>query len=303
MNALIIANTQIRCDASGRYCLNDLHQASGGATRHKPDNWLRAKQTQELVAELAESEKPLLESEKRGAPIEVVRGGFEQGTYAVKELVYAYAMWISAKFHLHVIRAYDALVTGQQPAVPSRDLPLNADHRADLLVAADRCYRAVIRSGRSRGLRGPALHRAARDAALSRTGVDLHAEHGADADAEATALQDALAQQIERFWAAAQGGELGVPMCPVLTTDLYGLYVRWCREAAQSPASIQLFVPRLIRYAGLRQSRQRWLDGARVVGPHGFLALSEEAPPPGVPITTWNGQCVRRFRAALAARG
>lgn len=50
-----------------------------------------------------------------------------------KELVYAYAMWISAKFHLVVIRAFDRLVNQatQQQAVP-QTLPEALRLAADL---------------------------------------------------------------------------------------------------------------------------------------------------------------------------
>ncbi|MBE0508026.1 MAG: KilA-N domain-containing protein [Marinospirillum sp.] len=99
---LTVADVSIRQDAEGRFCLNDLHKAAGGETRHKPVEWLRNQKTQELIEETL----------KVGFPTLVTfRGGRTPGTYVCKELVYAYAMWISPAFHLKVIRAYDELQT------------------------------------------------------------------------------------------------------------------------------------------------------------------------------------------------
>jgi hypothetical protein len=104
-NALTLINTTIRQDAEGRYCLNDLHQAAGGANRHRPSLWLANKQAQALIAEMDSEQEFLLRN-----PVATVATG-SPVTYVVKELVYAYAMWISPAFHLKVIRAYDAMVT------------------------------------------------------------------------------------------------------------------------------------------------------------------------------------------------
>lgn len=193
MNALVIANTQIRRDPSGRYCLNDLHQASGGSKRHQPSNWLRSDQAQELILELTKSEEGFLKSEEappansselRGwsrnscsDPFETVNDGFANGTYAVKELVYAYAMWISPKFHLAVIRAYDELVTGRVPPVATEPasvaLPLWGSHRADAVVAASRTFRALMSAGRQMGARPHEVTEAAARSAAQLHGVDV----------------------------------------------------------------------------------------------------------------------------------
>ncbi|QKE37386.1 KilA-N domain-containing protein [Ferrovum myxofaciens] len=110
-NGLTIAETVIRQDAEGRYCINDLHRAAGGEARHRPTQWLRTKIATDLVEELENSDA-LISASEQNQSVSVTKGGDGiQGTYVVKELVYAYAMWISAAFHLKVIRAYDALVT------------------------------------------------------------------------------------------------------------------------------------------------------------------------------------------------
>lgn len=104
----------IRQDQYGRYCLNDLHKASGGEQKNQPRYFLENKQTQDLVQALTDSGIPL-------TPINVTRGGLDQGTYVVKQIVYAYAMWISAAFNLKVINTFDAVVT--QKHIPDLNNP------------------------------------------------------------------------------------------------------------------------------------------------------------------------------------
>lgn len=102
-NALIIAETSICQDSNGRYCLNDLHRAAGAEERHSPNRWTRTESYTSLVSELT--------PETAFAPSASIRGGIKPGTYVCKELVYAYAMWISPAFSLKVIRAYDAMAS------------------------------------------------------------------------------------------------------------------------------------------------------------------------------------------------
>lgn len=103
-----IANIGIKQDDQGRYCLNDLHRASGNEAKHKPSEWLRNKQTVELIDELSKAGFPAIESKQ------------QLGTFVAKQLVYAYAMWISPSFHLKVINTFDAVSTNTLPMNPAQ---------------------------------------------------------------------------------------------------------------------------------------------------------------------------------------
>jgi len=117
MNDLIIDTITIRKDSEGRFCLNDLHKASGGASRHQPGKWLENKQTKDLLdALMTVTGNPVTEQIQ---PLKILQGGDGlQGTFVCEDLVYDYAMWISAEFKIKVIRAYRSLVEIPAPVQP-----------------------------------------------------------------------------------------------------------------------------------------------------------------------------------------
>ncbi|TFH89144.1 KilA-N domain-containing protein [Vibrio ouci] len=103
MATLTILSKDIRT-LDDLFSLNDLHKVSGSAPKHQPALFMQNQQTKALIYEI---EGDL------GIPRSVIaqRGGANRGTWVCKELVYSYAMWISPKFHLQVIRAFDAMMT------------------------------------------------------------------------------------------------------------------------------------------------------------------------------------------------
>ena len=110
--ALTLGNITIR-QQNGLFSLNDLHKAAGGEAKHQPALFMRMEQTQALITEIGNSTDSQSFKTKEG------RNG---GTYACRELVIAYAAWISAAFHLKVIRVFLSATTPQaRPHNPALD--------------------------------------------------------------------------------------------------------------------------------------------------------------------------------------
>ncbi|WP_219135408.1 KilA-N domain-containing protein [Janthinobacterium sp. UMAB-60] len=151
---ITIANTLIAVDKEGRFCLNDLHKAAGAESRHQPAFFFRRPEIQELEAELNSAPAQSLPT--------ITSQGRNGGTYVCKELVYAYAMWISPKFHLEVIRTFDAVATGQAPAAPKPSA-----------ISPAKEFRAIFGIARLIGLDKNAAAISANQGTAALTGVNM----------------------------------------------------------------------------------------------------------------------------------
>ncbi len=104
MSNLTILKTSIG-QLDNLFNLKDLHRVSGNEAKHEPYRFVRLDTTKELIEEI-QKEDPTTQ------PLKTLRGT-QGGTYACEELVLAYAMWISPKFHLVVLRAFLAMHKGE----------------------------------------------------------------------------------------------------------------------------------------------------------------------------------------------
>lgn len=213
---------------------------------------------------------------------------------------------VVVEFKKALIRAFLELrARAQAAAVPSRDEPLTLSHRADVMVAADRTFRAAWRTGRAAGLPTARAIRTANRIALEKTGVNLLAELDAD-DIALDPAPGAVAPDpwgVEAFVLAWLAGELPVPVMPCRSSDLYRAYRRWCAAAGREPCIINRFLPAFPAELGMARRAAQ----VRLIGADGAYANARIIVPPGARAALAEGiwgrhvtLCVQRFAAALA---
>ena len=113
---LVINNTAIKKDDSGRYSLNDLHQASGGNHNHQPNYFIRTKSFKETVKFLTPTILGI-------NPIERKAGRYGGGTWICEQLVIEYAMWVNVEFKVKVMQHF--LDSHQKKEAPATMAALN----------------------------------------------------------------------------------------------------------------------------------------------------------------------------------
>ena len=103
-----IEGNTIRCDAEGRYSLNDLHKAAIAAGKanesQRPGNFLKADSVQAFIAAY-EAEAG---SATKIALVKTINGGVARGTYADELIAIRYAAWIDPSFEVKVYRTFQA---------------------------------------------------------------------------------------------------------------------------------------------------------------------------------------------------
>jgi hypothetical protein len=103
LNLPVIAGVEIFVDSEGRYNLNALHKASGGAKKDGPSYWLAIDTTKKLITAVKETtDNPVVSKEGRNG-----------GTFAHELLAVSYAGWISPEFQLTVNQTFIDYRTGK----------------------------------------------------------------------------------------------------------------------------------------------------------------------------------------------
>ncbi|MEY0837977.1 KilA-N domain-containing protein [Providencia alcalifaciens] len=97
-----INGVSVRVDSEGRYNLNDLHAAAvadGKATEsQRPGVFLKSRQVKRFVQALSDATK--------SASVKIIKGGLNQGTWALELVVIRYAAWLKPEFEILVYNTF-----------------------------------------------------------------------------------------------------------------------------------------------------------------------------------------------------
>lgn len=163
-NLPIVAGVTVTTDKEGRFNLNALHKASGLGDHKKPSEWLRLKNTKELIDSLMNNQSG--DSHSAQKVIKVNNGGTNQGTFAHELLAVSYAGWISPAFQLQVNQVFINYRTGKYSTSNVIPLETRLPEVSDNFVAAKKITEAM-------GLEGNQAVLSANVITRKVTGVDV----------------------------------------------------------------------------------------------------------------------------------
>ncbi|CAK2395261.1 KilA-N domain-containing protein [Vibrio crassostreae] len=125
----VIAGIDIRVDDMGRYNLNNLHRASGFGSNKAPAQWLRTQQAKEIVREVTDMQICT-------SPLNIIKGGQSQGTFAHELIAVSFAGWLSPRFQLTVNQAFLDSKQVERPELTTTEIleiALEASKERDVL--------------------------------------------------------------------------------------------------------------------------------------------------------------------------
>ncbi|WP_265497290.1 KilA-N domain-containing protein [Providencia rustigianii] len=97
-----VNGVSVRVDNEGRYNLNDFHAAAimdGKVTEsQRPGVFLKSRQISRFVQALSDATK--------SASVKVIKGGLNQGTWAMELVVIRYAAWLKPEFEILVYNTF-----------------------------------------------------------------------------------------------------------------------------------------------------------------------------------------------------
>lgn len=104
----------------------------------------------------------------------------------------------------------------------------------------------------------------------------------------------------ERFWDECLEGELtGVKLRSGRSEDWHHLYRLWCQRTGHRPASCSIFVAALEKRRAIKRTRERYMRGQTVQGPHWVLHMDGERQPEGTDRRMWLGDQIAEVRLSI----